>query len=157
MAAAKIEHRIGVKASAETVWELVSNLDTWESWNPLYPKAAGALRIGAPLDLILALPGKPSRVIQPIVVDWVPLEQLHWQQSGMGGLVRSIRYIEIEALQEDGCVVSNGEIFTGLLGPRVARSLRKPIRQGFTAMGEALRDRAEAAWRDRAGTPTSAS
>lgn len=157
MGVAKIEHRIGVKASAETVWELLADLEGWCGWNPLYPAASGSLRIGAPLTLTLALPGQPGRIIQPTVVDWVPYEQLHWKDSSLGGLVRTLRYIEIEALREDGCVVSNGEIFTGLLGPRAARRMKRPLRQGFTAMGEAIRDRAEAAWRAQGGAPTSSS
>lgn len=153
--AEKIEHRIGVKASAETVWEFLSDLTTWADWNPLYPQASGILRIGAPLTLTLALPGQPTRTITPTVVDWVPLEQIHWRLSAMGGLVRSIRYLEIEALSEQSCVFSNGEIFMGLLGPRVLRQYKRPIRQGFTAMGEAVRDRAEQAWRDGGGATTS--
>jgi hypothetical protein len=151
----KIEHRIGVQAPAQTIWDLVSDIEGWGRWNPLYPKASGVLRIGARLSLTVALSGRPSREIEPVVLDWVPLEQIHWRTSSLGGLVRTIRYIEIEALSEAGCLVSNGELFDGLLGPRVMRRLKGPLRQGFTAMGEAIKAHAEAAWRAGAGAPTS--
>jgi hypothetical protein len=156
MAREKVEHRIGIKASADTIWEILSDIEGWESWNPLYPKGAGVLKIGAQLDLILALPGKPSRPIKPTVIDWVPREQIHWKDTAFGGLVNTVRYMEIEALNEEGCVFSNGEIYVGMLAPHLVSRNKRLLRQAFTALGEALRDRAEAVWRERQPRPTSA-
>ncbi|MFD1191200.1 MULTISPECIES: SRPBCC family protein [Phenylobacterium] len=153
----KIEHRIGVQAPAEIIWEILADLPSWSAWNPLYPEAAGEIRIGSVLTLRLALPGQPDRMINPVVMEWVPLEQLHWRLSMLGGMVTSVRYIEIEALGPGNCIVSNGEIFTGLLGGLVVGRLRKSIRRGFTEMGEALAARAEARWREQGGAPKSES
>ena len=153
----KIEHRIGVQAPAEVIWEILADLSGWADWNPLYPKAEGALRIGQALNLTLALPGEPHQIIHPVIVDWVPNDQIHWQLSLQYGLVKTIRYIEIEILGPTSCILSNGEIFQGFLGPTVAQSKRRAIRQGFTAMGEALAARAEAIWRAQGQTPILAS
>ena len=71
--------------------------------------------------------------------------------SAAGGLVDTIRYLEIETLSDTGCAFSNGELFQGLIGPFVARGLRRSLRRGFTALGESLKDRAEALWRERSG------
>lgn len=152
----KIEHRIGIQAPADVIWEILADIPGWEAWNPLYPKATGQLRIGEALTLTVAIPGERHRVIHPVVVDWVPRDQIHWTLSLMGGLVRSVRYLELEILGEENCIFSNGEIFGGLLGPMIANSKRRAIRKGFTALSEALAERAEAAWRERRGTPTSA-
>jgi len=138
-----IENRIGVQASAEDIWRIVADLPSWEAWNPLYPKAAGEIRIGSKLALTLVLPGQPPQEIRPTVLDWVPNEQLHWRLSMLGGLMKTTRYIEIEQLAERSCIVSNGEIFGGLMGPSVARRLGRAIRRGFVAMNEALKARAE--------------
>lgn len=142
----KIEHRIGIKAPAEVIWEIASDFATWSDWNPTYTKGSGQLRIGSPLEFTLELPGEKPQVIKPVLLEWVPLEQIHWTLSLARGLVRTVRYIEIEALSEASCIVSNGEIFEGLLGPAAAKSKRHAIRQGFTAMSEALAARAEAQW-----------
>ena len=61
----------------------------------------------------------------------------------MGGLVKTTRYIEIEPLAEASCIVSNGEIFGGLLGPSAGRPVARSVYRGFQAMNEALKDRAE--------------
>ncbi|MDR3508637.1 MAG: SRPBCC domain-containing protein [Caulobacteraceae bacterium] len=152
--AVKIEHRTGVQAPAAVIWEILSDLPAWSEWNPIYPKAAGQIRYGERLQLTLALPGEAHRQINPAILDWTPNEAIHWQLSAMGGLVTTVRYLEIETLSPTGCAFSNGEIFSGLLGGLVARQLRRPIRRGFTALGEALRDRAEALWRERSGGAT---
>lgn len=143
----KIEHRIGVQTPPDVIWEIVSDLPGWSAWNPLYPKAEGQIAFGAVLTLELALPGRPPRTIRPTVRDWTPNEQIIWTLSMFGGLIRTTRYIEIEALSETGCIFSNGEIFEGPLVRLLPRSLRRAIKAGFTAMGETVRDRAEAGWR----------
>ena len=142
----KIEHRLGIRAPAQVIWDLVADIERWENWNPLYPKARGALRIGSQLELEVALPQSARRTIRPVIVDWVPREQMIWRQSVLAGLMKSRRYIEIEQLTETGCIFSNGEIFEGALGPMVARRRRREIRAGFAAMGEALKARVEAVW-----------
>jgi hypothetical protein len=142
----KIEHRIGVQAPAEAIWSVISDIEGWSQWNPLYPRAVGALRIGGQLELDVAIPGQPMRTLKPVILDWVPNDQIHWRVTMLGGLVKTIRYIEIEILTETGCIFSNGEVFGGYLGPSIAKRMQGGIRQGFRAMGEAVKARAEAAF-----------
>jgi hypothetical protein len=150
----KIEHQVGVKAPASVVWEIVHDLERWADWNPLYIEVSGAIRIGEKLKLKLVLPDQDPRDLEAIVIDWTPDEAIHWKTTHLRGLVRTVRYLEIEAKSETGCIFSNGEIFSGLLGPRVAKQLRPSLRQGFAALGEAVRDRAEARWRSSGGATT---
>jgi hypothetical protein len=140
----KIEHRIGIQAPPEVIWQVIADLPAWEQWNPTYPKATGEIRIGGPLEVTLALPGQSPQVLRPTVLDWVPDEQLHWRLTLLGGLIRNIRYIEIEKLADTSCIISNGEIIGGLMGSSVARRLGRSIYRGFVAMNEALKVRAEA-------------
>ena len=147
----KLEHRTGVRAPAETIWGVLYDIEAWPRWNPLYTKAAGVIRIGAPLDLEVVLPGQAPRAIRPVVLDWVPNEQILWRLTMLGGLVKSMRYFEIEELAPGSCIFSNGEMFDGLLGPSVAKRMRGPIRAGFQAMGEAVKALAEEAAAKEAG------
>lgn len=142
----KIENRIGIAASSEVIWDILADVPGWKDWNPLYPEASGVIRIGEPLRLVQALPGQKPETITPRVVDWVPYEQLHWANAAGGGLVKTLRYIEIEKLGDDACIFSNGEFYAGLLGPTVAKMMRKSIRAGFAGFGEAMKEKAEAAY-----------
>ena len=138
-----IEHRIGIQAPPEAIWAVLSDVSHWKDWNPTYPRAGGVVRIGSPLDLDLVLPGRKLQKIRPVILDWIPNEQIHWRLTAAGGLVRTIRFLEIEKLTEAGCIFANGEVFDGLLGPSVGRSLRGSVRSGFAAMNEALKARVE--------------
>lgn len=147
----RIEDRIGIQAPAEVIWEIVRDLDRWKDWNPTYPHAEGEIRIGGLLSVTLALPGQPPQALKPKVLDWVPDAQLHWELRMMGGLIKTLRYIEIETLANGSCVVDNGEIFGGLMGPSLGKRMGGAVRRGFRAMNEALKARAEAAWAARRG------
>lgn len=146
----KLEHRLGVRATPDIIWRSLSDLSSWAEWNPLYTRAEGVIGIGKTLTLDLVLPGQPMQTIQPKVLDWAPEDHIHWRLSMFHGLVRSVRYLEIEVVGDAACIVSNGEIFTGLLSPLV-RTQRRVIRQGFAAMGEAIKARAEAEYAGQAG------
>jgi hypothetical protein len=146
-----IEHRIGIQAPPEVIWQVIADLPGWELWNPTYPKAAGEIRIGGQLEVTLALPGQQPQVLRPTVLEWVPNEQLHWKLTMLGGLIRNIRYIEIETLADASCIISNGEIIGGLMGGSVARRMGRSIHRGFAAMSEALKARAEAQYQAAKG------
>ena len=145
----RIEHRIGVQAPAEVIWEVISDLTAWEHWNPLYTKAAGEIRIGSVLQLTLAVPGQSPQEIRPTVLEWVPNEQLHWKLGMLGGLVRTLRFFEIESLAAASCIVSNGELFAGLMGPSVAKRIGRSVYRAFAQMDEDLKARAELLWARR--------
>lgn len=131
----KIEHRIGVPASSHAIWDVLSDLGRWPEWNTLYPEVKGLLRIQQRLTITEAFPGAKPKTIKPLVVDWVPNFQIIWAFNEMGGLIKRIRYIEIEPLTEENtnCVLSNGEIWDGLLGPAIAKAKhkRQQLKAGF--------------------------
>lgn len=148
-AGVRIEHRIGIQAPADVIWEVISDLSAWGQWNSLYPKASGQIRIGGTLDLTLALPGQKPQEIHPTVLEWVPNEQLHWRLSMLGGLVKTTRFFEIESLAEESCIVSNGELFSGLMGPSLAKRMGRAVYRAFSDMDNALKARAETLWKQR--------
>jgi hypothetical protein len=135
----KIEHRIGVRAPPSAVWDVLSDLEGWSRWNPLYPRASGKLAIGAKLSVTLALPKSTPEEIAPVVVDWVPQMQLVWRLRLLGGLITTTRYMEIEALDDgQASIFSHGEVFDGPVAAFMPKTLRHNIRSGFAAMSEAL-------------------
>jgi hypothetical protein len=133
---------------------VISDLPRWEEWNPLYTQAEGEIGFGKTLTLILAIPGETPETIRPVIVSWTPEELLHWRMSLSGGFLRSVRYLEIHRLSDDGCIFSNGEGFTGIAAWFVPRKMKRALRQGFAALGEAVKARSETLWRERGGRPT---
>jgi hypothetical protein len=149
----RIEHRIGAQVPPEILWEVLVGVDGWGAWNPLYPQAQGQVRIGAQLELTEVLPGRTPRQARPVVLEWVPLEQIHWRDSRSEGWVKSVRFIEIDIVSPTGCIISNGELFTGFLAKRHLKLHGPAHREGFRAMNEALVDKAVRLLADRGGSP----
>ncbi len=148
----RVEHRIGVAAPPDVIWEVLADLPGWTAWNPLYAKAEGRLLIDAKLTLEQRLQGEAPRTIEAQVVDWVPNGQIHWRETSF---LRSVtRYLEIEKLTDEGCIFSNGVLVEGALARYATRRSRARLRGGFAAMGEAMKTRAEAVAAGRAEPPS---
>jgi hypothetical protein len=141
----RIEHRIGVAAPAEVIWEVLSDLSAWPEWNPMYPKVEGELRIGAALALTERV-AEREQAIKAGVVDWVPDSQILWRSTRLGGWVKRLRYLEIDVLAETGCIFSNGEIWEGRYAGYAMTGGRGAYRRAFEALGEALKTRVEEVW-----------
>ncbi|MFZ4607889.1 MAG: SRPBCC family protein [Caulobacter sp.] len=147
--AVKLERRIGIQAPDEIVWEILSDISGWGDWTGIYPAAQGEIRIGNRWILELALPGESPRTINPVILDWAPYDHIHWRHDMLRGWARTVRYLEIEKMGEENVIFSNGEIFDGLLGPTIARRMRRKLLDGFEAMNDVLKTRSEALWADR--------
>lgn len=140
----KIEHRIGVARPKEQVWAVLSDLPAWNSWNPMYPEITGRLLISAPLELAERA-GERNERYSAVVAEWVPNSQIIWTRKTHGGLVRHVRYLEIEPLSDTGCIFANGELFEGRFAPLfVSNGRRRKLRQAFRGFCEGLKARVEA-------------
>lgn len=138
----RIENRVGVKATADRIWEIMADFPGWSDWNPIETGLEGALAIRAPLVLSERIPGLPERRVSAVIGDWQPYAQLFWTER-RGWQFNAVRYYEIEQLDVGSCIVANGQIFSGLRGEGFFAKHRKTLRAGFEQAGEALRLRAE--------------
>ena len=75
----------------------------------------------------------------------MPGKQIIWTRRSHAGLVRHVRYIEIEALSDTGCIFANGELLEGALAPvLVGQGRRKALRAAYRGFCEAMKARVEA-------------
>lgn len=137
------EHCIGINAPADKVWQLVSDFDGWERWNPLYVQTSGEVKVGETVHFTVSLEGmKPQKGSATVTAVNAP-ELLEYRTSAFGGLVKATRYIEIRTLGADRCTVLNGEHMGGLLGPLIYLAVGEKVRLGMKGMNEALKALAE--------------
>ena len=133
----KVEHRIGVARPKEQVWAVLMDTAAWREWNPMYPEISGKLLVSAPLSLTEKV-GERVETYAATVAEWVPNQQIIWGRRTHGGLVRHVRYIEIEALSDTGCIFANGEPYL------VPEGRRRKLRGAYRGFCEALKARVEA-------------
>lgn len=138
----KIENRVGVRASAERIWELLADFDGWSRWNPYEVEVGGALAIGGGVALTERLPGLPDRRVTARLGDWQPYAQLLWHEK-RGWQFRATRYYEIEELEPGSCIFANGIVLSGLRGEWWHDKHRKTVRPAYAEIGETMRRVAE--------------
>ena len=143
MEIARIEKRIGVRASADRLWEIVADLPGWDRWNPVETSVEGTIAYGGQITLTEAIEGLPERRAAVRVGEWQPYAQLVWMEK-RGLWFRSLRYFEIEELEPGSCIVANGFIFSGLRGETFFDKHRSRLRRSVDSVAEAWKTTAEA-------------
>src|SRR5690606_14927928 len=76
----KVEHRIGVQASAERIWDHIADLSAWHQWNPVETEVEGAIAYGGRIAFNETIPGLPERRVEVRVAEWSPSAQLVWTE-----------------------------------------------------------------------------
>lgn len=144
METARIERRIGVRATPERIWELIADLPGWDRWNPIETRVEGVIAFGGDIALTEQIEGLPERRATGRVGDWQPYSQLVWAEK-RGLWFNSIRYFEIQPLDEpNACIAANGFIFSGLRGEMFFDRNRARFRQAVDAVAERWKAAAEA-------------
>lgn len=140
----RVEHRAGIAAPVETVWDLIADLESWPRWHPLTVRAQGGLALGAPIEVVEKL-GEAERAVTFRVHDWTPYEHLHLiQPRGLFG-ARSIRYLEVEKVGPANTIVAVGEAFDGYFAKQALRREHRFLKAGFEGAALSLKAEAERA------------
>jgi len=134
---------VEVSADAEKIWAEIDQFDQWDTWNPLYVESTGTLGEGNTLQFSVAIPGMSPQQGKAVVAELQPGEFVRYEIKTMGGLVKGTRFIEVQQLSPGRCLVANGEIMGGALGPILCRFMGERVRQGLENMNVALKARLE--------------
>lgn len=142
----KIEHRTGVAAPVDDVYEVVADIDSWPSWSPIHKSASGELHFGAPVRFEEYYEGLGVWEIGGTIDDWSPLSHIHISVPKRFYEGKLIRYFEFSPLSETGSSFTVGALFDGFLSEREGRRYARFLREGFAAFAEAVKTRSEAAF-----------
>lgn len=142
----ELHSQIEIQASAERVWKLLTDLASFDQWNPFIPRASGDIQVGERLRITMQPSGAVAMTFRPTVLKAEPERELRWLGHLLiPGLFDGEHIFIIEPLGTNRTRFSQHETFTGLLVPLFARSLRNDTLRGFEEMNQALKHRAEQA------------
>ncbi len=114
--ARELHTEIEINASAQRVWDIVTDFAAYPQWNTFIPRISGHVAPNAKLFFIFT---SPLRVRLPAIgtmLNVTPQRELRWAgQLPIPGLIRAEHYHLIEPLGESRVRFLHGEIFTGLL------------------------------------------
>ena len=140
----ELRAEIEIQASAEQVWQLLTDFDRFPEWNPFIRWAKGEAKTSERLEVHIQPSGTGGMTFKPVVLNAEPNHELRWLgRLLLPGLFDGEHIFTIESLGADRVRLTQREVFTGLLVPLLARSLDSNTLRGFEEMNQALKARAE--------------
>jgi len=141
---AAVRSDIEIGATAQRVWDLIVDFDSYPDWNPFIRKIGGAARPGERLTVEIHPPGRRPVTFRPRVLRAQPHRELRWRgRLLLPGLFDGEHVFGIAPLFSDRVRFSQRESFSGLLVPVFRRALLDAARQGFEEMNRAIKQRLE--------------
>ncbi|KAF8935449.1 hypothetical protein BGZ47_009929 [Haplosporangium gracile] len=138
---------ITIQAAPSDVWSVLTDLDSYHDWNPMFISAKGKLAVGESLSIKMRLPvrifcGAPlSYSWSPRIIKLEPNSCLEWfAPAGLKGFIDGTHYFQLTSTH-DGTVTefTQGERYTGWgTGLYSGFGTMEDARRGFVAMNNAL-------------------
>ena len=138
--AKELNTNIEIDASANVVWEALTDFGRYNQWNPFISSIRGEAKQGGRLEILIQPPNGSEMTFHPVILELRPERELRWiGQLLLPGILDSEHQFQIESLGENRTRLINREVFFGLLVPLLWRDLNTNIRQGFEEMNRALK------------------
>jgi hypothetical protein len=136
-----ISSELTIAAAATAVWNLLTDLSGYASWNPFIRSASGILSPGRRLDLTLQIPDGLKMRIRPRLISVIEEREIRWLgHLGVSGLFDGDHRFLISPLKVEGkTLLRQEETFSGLLVPIFGSWIGGGALRGFAAMNKAAR------------------
>lgn len=141
----ELRTEIQISAPIDQVWQVLTDFEHWQDWNPMVNQVSGSATLGSRLNITMRGPtGKDANKYQPTLLEVNPPRSLRWRATMMGGVMFSnYRVFELKE-QQGGTVLVNKEEFSGLMVPLFWGKMKPFVVPMLEKMNKALKDKLEA-------------
>jgi hypothetical protein len=147
-----IDALLDIEASAETVWEVITDFARYGEWNPFIRGCSSTLKPGDPIDLQVQLMGPKPQPQREWILTHTPGREFSYRMKPAPlGALRSRRSHQLSALGPGRCRYDSHFELAGWMQPAVGALLGARLRHGFAGMNQGVKSRAEQLWRERQG------
>ncbi len=134
---------VDIRAPAEDVWAVLVDFAQYPAWNPFTPQVDAELVAGAPVRLVVDMPGRRQLERVERINRVEPRRVLCWgMHMGHRSLLCANRWQVLEPVHA-GTRYTTVDRFSGLLVPVVMALYGTPMQRGFQQMADALKARVE--------------
>lgn len=138
-----LETKINISASAEKVWEVLTDFDSYPEWNPFVIKLSGNTEVGNQIVVNLKLENNDPQKFKPEVLVKDENREFRWVgKLFIKGLFDGEHFFQLKEV-ENGVEFIHGENFSGVLVGPIMSLIGDKTEAGFNAMNEALKTRVE--------------
>jgi hypothetical protein len=139
-----IETNIVIDSTPEKIWDVLTNFEEYELWNPFMTKVVGNASLGSKIEVNIRTISGKNRSYYPIITKCETNKELRWKgKSFLPGVFDGERVFVLEKSDDDKVSFYHKEIFSGLGVKLVGNKLDENLREGLVRMNEALKVRAE--------------
>lgn len=138
-----IDQTIEINASAETVWQVLTDLPRYGEWNPFCLECRSTLKPGETIVMTVQLTSKPQQVVE-FINEHVPGRRFAYNMKPVAlGALASLRSHDVEALGPARARYRSYFKLSGWMMPLVKALFGQKLVHGFGAMTKAVGQRAE--------------
>lgn len=138
-----IETMIRIYAPYEKVWQILTDFESYPSWNPFIRFISGELKAGQKLQVKISLPNEKEMSFSPNLIRSIPGREVRWSGKFLfKGLFDGEHYFGLEGIDENITLFVHGEYFSGLLVGLMS-SMLEQTKIGFEQMNRALKKTCE--------------
>lgn len=141
--ATTISTTIDIEATAQAVWDVLTDFDAYSEWNPFMDRIQGTPEVGARLVVHMNPPGGRGMTFKPTVLAVIPARELRWLGTlGIRGLFDGEHSFVLTSNADGSTRLTHSERFSGVLVPLLKGTL-KGTHAGFELFNQALTERVE--------------
>lgn len=142
--AKEIKTQIRIEASPAQVWTVLTDFEKYPDWNPFIKSLTGNVAVGQTITVRLEPPGGSGTTFKPTVLAVEKNKELRWLGSLLfKGLFDGEHRFELTDNGDGSTTFHQSEQFGGILVPLFKKMLDVNTRNGFEAMNQKLKERAE--------------
>ena len=139
-----IDATLDIDASAELVWQVITDFARYPEWNPFIPECRSTLKPGDPIDLKVNLFAGGPRPQREWMLTHTPGREFSYRMKPVpGGTLRSRRSHQVTPLGPGRCRYESHFELVGWLQPLVSGLLGGKLKLGFAGMTEGIKTQAE--------------
>jgi hypothetical protein len=144
---------VEIDAPAQVVWDVVADFATYPEWNPFCVAVDGVFELGAPIVLHTPHPDQADHLLTQ---EWISAiaEPSHLQYNTGDSIpgVHAVRDQWIEDLGDSRSSYCTVDVFHGEYAQLAYDLQGQWVTDGFNALAQALKVRAEKVWAERAAS-----
>ncbi|MGP8217795.1 MAG: SRPBCC family protein [Bacteroidia bacterium] len=140
----EIKTEIIINASADKVWDVLTDFEDYLNWNPFIKWVKGNVEINNKIIVRMEPPGANGMTFKPQVLKFDKNKEFSWiGHLFITGLFDGEHIFELYDMGNGTTKLVQREQFRGILIPLLKKMLDLNTKQGFELMNKALKERAE--------------
>ena len=134
-----LETSIVIHASAQKIWNILTNFEKYPEWNPFVLSVSGEPAKGEKLKVNIQ-----GMKLAPVVLVAEKETEFRWLgKFFIDGLFNGEHYFKLNENPDGTTKFTHGELFSGVLTGLFAKTLETKTKTGFQNMNLSLKKRAE--------------